>query len=353
MFRQLMNEDIYVQIEYLCAARIQLKIEGLNPAGSIKLKTAHSIITDLEFQGLITKRTRLIESSSGNLGVALAMVCAAKGYKFICVIDPNISATNKKLIEALGAEVLMVNQRDENGGFLHSRIRFIKQLVAQDTDCIWLNQYQNPANPLAHYQTTAKSIAHRFSRVDYLFVGAGTTGTLMGCKNYFAEHHPETKIIAVDSVGSVTFDLPGGPRHIPGLGTSRKPEIFDPSGIYAFLSVPEECTIRACRWLVQRYGLLFGGSTGTVLAGVQEWAAHIRPDDVVVAISPDMGERYLETIYSDDWVLQRFDTTALQPLIPTIPLSLYMHPCNEHANIDSRIPRSPWCCRQRHSCRTS
>ena len=322
MIKQLINENNYVQVDQLCTAKVHLKIEGLNPAGSIKLKTAHAIVADLESRGLITPRTRLIESSSGNLGVALAMVCAAKGYQFICVIDPNTSAPNRKLIQALGAQVIVVDQRDENGGFLYSRIRLIEQLVAQNPDYIWLNQYQNPNNPLAHYNATARAIAEKFGHVDYLFVGAGTTGTLMGCKRYFADHHPRTKVIAVDSVGSVTFGLPGGTRHIPGLGTSRRPEIYEPSDIHAFLTVPGVRTVQVCRWLAQRYGLLFGGSTGTVLAGVQQWAAQIRPDDVVVAISPDMGERYLETLYSDDWIGQRLGPEALQPLFPELPLSL-------------------------------
>lgn len=264
----------------------------------------------------------MIESSSGNLGVALAMVCAAKGYRFVCVIDPNTSAPNRLLIQALGAQVIMVNQRDENGGFLNTRIRLIEQMVAQNPEDIWLNQYRNPNNPLAHYNTTARAIADKFGYVDYLFVGAGTTGTLMGCKRYFADHHPRTKVIAVDSVGSVTFGLPGGTRHIPGLGTSRRPEIYEPSDIHAYLTVPEVRTVQVCRWLAQRYGMLFGGSTGTVLAGVQQWAAHIHPDDVVVAISPDMGERYLETLYSDDWVSQRLGPEALQPLFSESPLAL-------------------------------
>ena len=128
--------------------------------------------------------------------------------------------------------------------------------------------------------------------------------------------------LALLLASSVTFGLPGGTRHIPGLGTSRLPEIFESSGIHDFLSIPEEQTIKVCRWLAQRYGLLFGGSTGTVLAGIRQWAPHIRPDDVVVAISPDMGERYLETIYSDDWVTQRIGATALQPLFPEIALAL-------------------------------
>lgn len=314
MINQLINNDNYVQIDQLCGAKLQLKLEGLNPAGSIKLKAAYAIISDFESRGLVTKDSVFIESSSGNLGVALAMVSAAKGIEFICVIDPNTSASNKNIMKALGAEVVVVDQRDENGGFLLSRIRRIEDLIAKNANYIWLNQYKNPSNPLAHYESTARPIAQKFGHVDYLFIGAGTTGTLMGCKRYFAEHHPETKIIAVDSVGSVTFGLPGGTRHIPGLGTSRRPEIYEPSGIHAFLSIPEERSIKVCRWMAQRYGLLFGGSTGTVLAGVQEWSRHIQASDVVVAISPDMGERYLDTVYSDSWVLERFGPDALHPL---------------------------------------
>ncbi len=236
MIKQLINEDSYVQIEDLCSARIQLKIEGLNPAGSIKLKTAHAIITDLEGRGLINRNTRLIESSSGNLGVALAMVCAAKGYKFVCVIDPNISAPNRKLMHALGAEMLMVDQRDENGGYLNSRIRLIEQLVADNADYIWLNQYKNPINPLAHYQATAKSIAHKFPHVDYLFVGAGTTGTLMGCKNYFAEHRPHTKVIAVDTVyGAGAENLGGVDGIIRLLPTAALEEAGPLGGVLFYL----------------------------------------------------------------------------------------------------------------------
>jgi N-(2-amino-2-carboxyethyl)-L-glutamate synthase len=311
MIEKLIQEDAYIELDELLAPNIYLKIEGLNPAGSIKLKTALSIIADLERRNLITANTRLVESSSGNLGVALAMVCAERGYKFMCVVDPNITAQNKKLMLTLGAEVISINEKDENGGYLFSRIRFIESLIAENPDYIWLNQYKNPANSAAHYHATATAIANKFPHIDYLFVGVGTTGTLMGCKAFFADYRPETKVIAVDSVGSVIFGSPG-PRYIPGLGTSRKPELFDPAGIHAFVSVPEAHAIIMCRWLAQRYGILLGGSTGTVVAGVQAWADNILPDDVVVAISPDMGERYIDTIYSDDWVVAHFGSTALE-----------------------------------------
>lgn len=314
----LINENFYINIDGLCSGKLHLKIEGLNPAGSIKLKTAYSLIKNLEREGKITSDRRLIESSSGNLGVALAMVCAERGYRFICVVDPNISISNKKLITSLGAELIVVDQKDENGGYLLSRIRVIKKLVATNPAYIWLNQYKNPANPLVHYSTTAKAIAERFSRIDYLFVGAGTTGTLMGCKTYFSECRPEVKVIAVDSIGSVTFGFPGGPRFIPGLGTSRKPEIFDPDGLHALIRIPEKETVRMCRWLARHCGFLCGGSTGTVLAALYKWRDHIQPEDVIVAISPDMGEKYLENIYSDDWVRDHFDDETLYPFIPAL-----------------------------------
>ena len=312
LIENLIREDSYIEVSGLLAAKIHLKIEGLNPAGSIKLKTAISIISDLERRNLISPGTRLVESSSGNLGVALAMVCAERGYEFICVVDPNISTQNKKLLFALGANVISVDKKDENGGYLLTRIRLIEKLVSDNSNYIWLNQYKNPANPAAHYHMTAKAIAGKFPHIDYLFVGVGTSGTLMGCSAYFSRHRPETKVIAVDSVGSVTFGGTGGTRYIPGLGTSRKPEIFDPEKINGFISIPEAHTIRMCRWLARHYGFLLGGSTGTVVAGAQAWADHIRPDDVIVAISPDMGERYVDTIYSDEWVLARFGNAALQ-----------------------------------------
>lgn len=131
MISSLVNENNYLDIRELCSTKIRLKIEGLNPAGSIKLKTAYSVISDLERLGCITNETILIESSSGNLGVALAMVCAAKGYKFTCVIDPNTSTSNRRLISTLGAEVIIADKRDENGGYLNTRIRMINDILSE------------------------------------------------------------------------------------------------------------------------------------------------------------------------------------------------------------------------------
>lgn len=288
-----------------------LKLESLNPAGSIKLKTAVGLVDDLQGRGQIKADTTLIESSSGNLGVALAMICAERGIKFTCVVDPNSSNHNIRLMQTYGAQVIQVDEPDANGGFLGTRIALIRQKIAADPRYVWLNQYENAANPRVHARTTAQSIGQQFGHVDYLFIGAGTTGTLMGCVQYFRRHHPTTTIIAVDSVGSVTFDTPPSRRFIPGLGTSQKPPIFTAEGIDYLERVPELRTIAMCRLLARNKGLLVGGSTATVIAAVHAWRERIEPGAVVVALSPDWGERYLDTLYDDHWVEQRFGSQVL------------------------------------------
>jgi 2,3-diaminopropionate biosynthesis protein SbnA len=302
----LVNDKSFIRLRGFATKNLFAKIEGLNLAGSIKLKTALGIIGGLEASKAIKRDSILIESSSGNLGVAVALVAAERGYRFCCVVDPNASHNNVKIMRVLGAEVITVTERDENGGFLGTRIRFIRELIAKDKRYLWLNQYANPDNALAHARTTACAIAESFERIDYLFVGAGTTGTLMGCVQFFKEHRPATRIVAVDSAGSVTFGAAPGKRYIPGLGSSRRPEIFEPVGVDAFELVAEVQTVAMCRRVARTNGFLAGGSTGTVLAAIDAWGNRLAPDAVVVAICPDLGERYLDTIYDDAWVAERF-----------------------------------------------
>ncbi len=304
----IINDSNFISVKSLGVRHLFLKLESMNPSGSIKLKTAVGMVGALEHAGLIKPSTRLIESSSGSLGVALSMIAAERGYSFTCVVDPNISEQNLKLMNAFGVNIVRVTERDENGGYLGTRIRYIKNLVNADPDIIWLNQYANPENPGAHYRTTAPAIAEAFPHFDYLFIGAGTTGTMMGCLEYFGKHRPEIKIVGVDSIGSVTFGYPPSKRCIPGLGTSRRPEICNPTGLHDHVMVPELNTVRMCRHLARSEGLLLGGSTGTVLAGVEMWRDRMAPDAVVVAISPDLGDRYLDTIYNDEWVQEKFGT---------------------------------------------
>jgi N-(2-amino-2-carboxyethyl)-L-glutamate synthase len=301
----LVSDDIYLRVPVADLQRFYLKIEGLNPAGSIKLKAARGMIDGAQELGVDLSRTRLIESTSGNLGIALAAICAARQYALTCVVDANTNAASADVIRALGAEVVTITERDANGGFLGSRIAYIQARLAVEPDLHWLNQYANPDNPAAHAQHTAPAVLEAFGQVDELFVGSGTCGTLMGCVEYFRRWSPTTRIVAVDAEGSVTFGYPPEARHIPGLGTSRRPEILDADAPDDVVHVAEWETVRECRWLARTVGLLAGGSTGTVLAAVRRQAEEIDPLATVVAISPDLGERYLSTVYDDEWVVSR------------------------------------------------
>ncbi|VVE36007.1 2,3-diaminopropionate biosynthesis protein SbnA [Pandoraea anhela] len=294
---------VFAAVEGLCAATINLKMEGLNAVGSIKLKTAIQLIEDLEATHRIRPDTRIVESSSGNLGVALAMVCANRGYRFTCVTDPNTSRQAVRSMQAAGARVVRVERRDAQGGYLATRIAWIREQVARDPRCLWVNQYANPSNWRAHFRWTAPEIFSAYPDVDHLFVGAGTTGTLMGCLHYVRAHRLPTRVIAVDAEGSVTFGGPPGPRRIPGLGASCRPPLCEPPDAElpdAIVHVPEADTVRMCRALALR-GLLSGGSTGSVLRAVQMSSADIAASDTVVAIAPDMGDKYLDTIYDPEW----------------------------------------------------
>lgn len=307
-------EDLYVDLRTVVGSPLYLKCEGFNFAGSVKLKAAAEMVSAAERSGVITPGSTLVESSSGNLGIALAVIAASKGYKFLCVTDPRCNTASQRVMRSLGAEVRVISRQDANGGYLESRIRYVRELCASGAGYVWLNQYANPNNWRAHYRHTAPAISHAFPDLDVLFVGAGTTGTLMGCARYFKEHDKPVTIVAVDAVGSVTFGGIPERRMVPGLGTSTRPELVDESYIDDVVHVPEPDTIATCHNLAAR-GFLFGGSTGTVVSGAIRWLNEKYPGEepVAVAVSPDMGERYLDSIYDEGWLGEHFagalDTT--------------------------------------------
>jgi cysteine synthase A len=177
---------------------------------------------------------------------------------------------------------------------------------------VWLDQYRNPGNWKAHYRTTAPAILRQFPRLDVLFVGVGTAGTLMGCARYLRERRRSVRIVAVDPVGSVTFGGPPGRRMIPGVGMSVRPPQLDEAYVDEVVHVEEADTIRACHRLASR-GFVFGGSTGTVVSGAIDWLErHDARDRTAVAIAPDLGERYLETIYQPDWLRDTYGEDVLE-----------------------------------------
>jgi len=307
------QDDLYVDLRSIIGHSLFLKCEGFNFAGSIKLKAATEMVEAAGQDGLLTPSSVLVESSSGNLGVALSMIAASKGYRFLCVTDSRCNLSTRMLMEALGSQVHIVAEPDASSGFLGARINYVRALCASDDRYVWLNQYANPGNWKSHYRTTAPEIARQFPGLDVLFVGAGTTGTLMGCARYFREWRPPVRVIAVDSVGSVTFGGPAGRRMIPGLGTSVRPPLLDESYVDEVICVEEADTIRACHRLARR-GFLFGGSTGTVVSGAAGWLTrHDTRELTAVAIAPDLGERYLDTIYHANWLHDLYGDDVLHP----------------------------------------
>jgi 2,3-diaminopropionate biosynthesis protein SbnA len=307
------EEELYVDLQSIVGYPLFLKCEGFNFAGSVKLKAATEMVEAAERDGILTQESILVESSSGNLGVAMSIIAASKGYRFLCVTDSRCNLSTRRLMEALGSDVHIVTApQDAPGGLLGARIDYVRALCASDDRYVWLNQYTNAGNWKAHYHTTEPAIAHHFPRLDVLFVGAGTTGTLMGCARYFRKWRRPVRIIAVDSVGSVAFGGPPGRRMIPGLGAGIRPPLLDVSYVNEVIRVEEADTIRACHRLARR-GFLFGGSTGTVVSGAMDWLAdHDRPDLTAVAIAADLGERYLDTIYQTNWLHDLYGEDVLQ-----------------------------------------
>jgi 2,3-diaminopropionate biosynthesis protein SbnA len=308
---QLINGAIFLRLDNVVPdLPVFLKLEGYSATGSIKIKPAVFMLASLEESGRLRPGGRLVESSSGNLGLALSMACAARGYSFTCVSDPNLSPQTAHLIRAYGAALHIVQERDANGGYLGKRLELIESMLSRDPELIWLNQYGSLHNIAAHRCSTGAEILAQFPRPDYVFVGAGTTGTLGGISQHLREHSPRTRIVAVDTVGSVTFGQAPGPRRIPGLGTSQPPPIREHARYDELHMVPEAQAIAMCREMARR-GVLVGGSTGTVLCAVRSMAGRLagtRP--LVVAVSPDMGDRYADTIYNPEWVDRHFSPAA-------------------------------------------
>lgn len=300
----LIFRDLFYRLRAFAGSHdVFLKLEGFNVSGSIKVKTAIGLLEDLEQRGIARPHeTVIVESSSGNLGVALSLVCAIKGYKFICVTDPNATRANIRGMELYGAKVIVIEERDTAGGYLENRFDTIDRILQSEPNAVWLNQYDNIANKNVHAEQTANEIAREFEKVDWLFVGAGTTGTLAGVSERLRHEFPKIKVVAVEPVGSVTFGGAPGPRNIPGIGTSLRPKLADLVNPDRVVAVEEGKTIEACLSFVRDYHLLVGGSTGTVLAAVQQLAPEFALGDTIVAISPDLGEKYLDTIYNPAWV---------------------------------------------------
>ena len=266
---------------------VYAKAEWFNPGGSVKDRAALAMIEDGERRGALTRDKTIIDSTSGNTGIAYALIGAAKGYRVKLVMPGNVSAERKALVTAFGAEIVYSDAGEGSDGAIVK----VREIVAMDPDhYFYPDQYSNPANPRAHYEGTAVEILEQTAgRITHFVAGLGTTGTFVGTSRRLKEHDASIKTIAVEPEDS--FHGLEGLKHLP---TAITPKIWDPSLADEVSGCPTEPAYDLARTLARTEGLLVGHSSGAALWAVRKLAETIR-EGVVVTIFPDSGDRYLST----------------------------------------------------------
>ncbi len=271
---------------YFPDVRIFAKVEGQNPGGSIKDRPALFMINEAEKSGKLTKDKTIIEATSGNTGIALAMIAALKGFKIKLFMPECVSLERRKILESYGAELVLTPAAENTDGAI---IRAKKLLIDYPDIYFMPDQFSNPANPLSHYQTTGPEILEQTNgKIDYLAVGIGSTGSLMGTSKFLKENIPNIQIVAIEPVKK---------HKIQGLKNMEEaivPSIFDPSVIDIHLYVNDEESFEYARLLSLKEGLFVGMSGGAALSGSIKLAEKIKKGNIVT-IFPDRGDRYLST----------------------------------------------------------
>lgn len=290
---------------------VYVKMEASNPGGSMKDRTARLIVSELIKAGEVARGGTIIESSSGNMAVGLAQACLYFGLKLIVVVDPKLNPHTYKLLRAYGAEIVQVNKPDPEGGYLAARLSKVKQLLDSIPNSVWSNQYGNRNNPKAYHSLMAEIMVALDDRVDYLFVATSTCGSLMGCSRYIEKQNLNTKLIAVDAVGSVLFGGPSLKREIPGHGAAVPSQFLETDKIFDVVHVNDADCIKGCRTLLQRETILAGGSSGAIATAYGLYKDRLPDGSVSVFLFADRGERYLDTIYNPDWVHGHIDMKAI------------------------------------------
>ena len=274
-------------------AQVVVKLESFNPLSCVKERIALSMIVAAEEQGRLSADSVVVEPTSGNTGIGLAMVCAARGYRLICTMPDSVSEERKRLLRALGAELVLTGE-----GGMKTAIAKAEEIVASDPNAFMPLQFENPANPAVHYETTGLEIwRDTEGQVDIFVSASGTGGTITGVARRLKEHKPSVHIVAVEPASSPVLSggEPGESR-LQGMGPGFIPKVLDLSLVDEILSITDEEAFGVTRRLAREEGILAGGSSGAAT-----WAAlqlaH-RPENagkLIVALLPDTGERYLST----------------------------------------------------------
>ena len=275
-------------------ARLIVKLESFNPAGSVKDRVALAMIEDAETSGLLKPGATIIEPTSGNTGIGLAFVAASKGYKLILTMPDTMSVERRNLLKALGAELVLTP--GANG--MKGAIARAEELKAATPGAVILQQFDNPANPAMHERTTGQEIwRDTEGHVDIFVAGVGTGGTVSGVGAALKKHNPDVYIVAVEPESSPVLEGGvEGPHRIQGIGANFIPAIYDASVVDEVLPVPDDEAIRGGRDLASTEGLLAGISSGAAVYAARLLAQ--RPDFAdkkIVVLLPDTGERYLST----------------------------------------------------------
>jgi len=299
---------------------VYAKLEFLNPGGSIKDRPANHIINEALERGDLHAGDTVVESSSGNMAIGLAQICRYHDLNLTVVVDPAVNQQTVRIVETYGGKVEMVDQANAQGGFLGARLQRVRELVeAGSADpgrrIFWPNQYQNPGNPGAHFSTLQEIIDQLGEAPDYLFIATSTCGTLMGCAHQLNAGGHSTRLIAVDALGSVIFGNSNGERKIPGHGAGCHSHFLERSVVHRVSYVSDRDCVAGCRNLLNEEAILAGGSSGGVataarrlftdhkeFGGRKVGNACRRPSAVLLLC--DRGERYLDTVYNDQWLAE-------------------------------------------------
>lgn len=281
-----------IERELKLEAKLLAKLEYFNPAGSVKDRVAKSMIDDAESRGVLRKDSTIIEPTSGNTGIGLAAVAAARGYKIIIVMPETMSVERRLLMKAYGAELILTDGSLGMAG----AIKKAEELAFEIPNSFLAGQFVNPANPLIHTKTTGPEIwEDTDGNVDIFVAGAGTGGTVTGVGRFLKSKNPDIKVVAVEPKSSAVLSTGvAGTHKIQGIGAGFVPEVLDTKVYDEIIAVTDEAAFSACKLIAKKEGLLVGISSGAALSAAIELAK--RPENKeknIVVLLPDTGERYL------------------------------------------------------------